>query len=309
MRTQDLPRRDVPITGLVGDHRGLGCQSPLDTNLQSSEHVSSSLGPPNSRPRPAQSVDCADLQPLRCGLGPPFPDPVVAESRVDLLINTHLRDSASAGPRNYNASTWDGFESGSGAGFCCRPAAQAGAARPGRRRRWPTARDHGDPVDHYLLAGDVHRPNRVELVMTTSLSKTPACKQDPTVTKMASRFNATIAHRSGHADASRPASNTPTENHLLQDSVEYRYGRRRTRCCTTATDPRSSSAGGRAVAGDHQDLSTPTPAPWHGPTAWPGTGGLAAFLAGISDSALTFRNLDVLAQKISSVGGKPGTTR
>jgi hypothetical protein len=184
-------------------------------------------------------------------------------------------------------------------GLLGRVAAADGPQRVTTATRW----------DHYLLAGDVHRPNRVELVMTTSLSKTPACKQDPTVTKMASRFNATIAHRSGHADASRPASNTPTENHLLQDSVEYRYGRRRTRCCTTATDPRSSSAGGRAVAGDHQDLSTPTPAPWHGPTAWPGTGGLAAFLAGISDSALTFRNLDVLAQKISSVGGKPGTNQ
>ena len=68
-------------------------------------------------------------------------------------------------------------------GLLGRVAAADGPQRVTTATRW----------DHYLLAGDVHRPNRVEVVMTTSLSKTPACKQDPTVTKMASRFNATIA--------------------------------------------------------------------------------------------------------------------
>ena len=37
-------------------------------------------------------------------------------------------------------------------------------------------RDHGDLVEYYLLAGDVHGLNRVEWVMATSLLKTLACK-------------------------------------------------------------------------------------------------------------------------------------
>jgi group II intron reverse transcriptase/maturase len=47
-------------------------------------------------------------------------------------------------------------------------------------------------VEYYLLAGDVHRLNRLEWVMATSLLKTLACKYDSTVTKMASRYKATI---------------------------------------------------------------------------------------------------------------------
>lgn len=48
-------------------------------------------------------------------------------------------------------------------------------------------------VDYYLLAGDVHRLNRLEWVMKTSMLKTLACKHDSTVTKMAKRYQATIA--------------------------------------------------------------------------------------------------------------------
>lgn len=46
-------------------------------------------------------------------------------------------------------------------------------------------------VEYYLLAGDVHRLNRVEWVMATSLLKTLACKHDSTVSKMAARHKAT----------------------------------------------------------------------------------------------------------------------
>jgi hypothetical protein len=45
---------------------------------------------------------------------------------------------------------------------------------------------------YYLLAGDVHRLNRLRWVMETSLLKTLAAKHDSTVTKMAARYKATI---------------------------------------------------------------------------------------------------------------------
>ncbi len=48
-------------------------------------------------------------------------------------------------------------------------------------------------VEYYLLAGDVHRLNRLEWVMKTSMLKTLACKHDSTVTKMADRYKTTIA--------------------------------------------------------------------------------------------------------------------
>jgi hypothetical protein len=52
-------------------------------------------------------------------------------------------------------------------------------------------------VEYYLLAGDVHRLNRLEWVMKTSMLKTLACKHDSTVTKMADRYKTTIATPSG----------------------------------------------------------------------------------------------------------------
>jgi group II intron reverse transcriptase/maturase len=45
---------------------------------------------------------------------------------------------------------------------------------------------------YYLLAGDVHRLNRLRWVMETSLLKTLAAKHDSTVPKMAARYKATI---------------------------------------------------------------------------------------------------------------------
>jgi group II intron reverse transcriptase/maturase len=48
-------------------------------------------------------------------------------------------------------------------------------------------------VNYYLLAGDVWRLNRVCWVMTTSLLKTLACKHDSTVSRMATRYQATAA--------------------------------------------------------------------------------------------------------------------
>jgi group II intron reverse transcriptase/maturase len=48
-------------------------------------------------------------------------------------------------------------------------------------------------VEYYLLAGDVYRLNRLRWVMVTSMLKTLACKHDSTVTKMAKRYQTTIA--------------------------------------------------------------------------------------------------------------------
>ncbi|MBV9023385.1 MAG: maturase, partial [Streptomycetaceae bacterium] len=47
-------------------------------------------------------------------------------------------------------------------------------------------------AEYYLLAGDVHRLNRLEWVMKTSMLKTLACKHNSTVTKMADRYKTTI---------------------------------------------------------------------------------------------------------------------
>jgi group II intron reverse transcriptase/maturase len=47
-------------------------------------------------------------------------------------------------------------------------------------------------VQYYLLAGDVHRLNRLLWVAQTSLLKTLACKYDSTVPKMAAKYKATI---------------------------------------------------------------------------------------------------------------------
>jgi len=47
-------------------------------------------------------------------------------------------------------------------------------------------------VQYYLLAGDVHRLNRLEWVMKTSMLKTLAAKHHSTVTKMANRYKAKI---------------------------------------------------------------------------------------------------------------------
>jgi group II intron reverse transcriptase/maturase len=48
-------------------------------------------------------------------------------------------------------------------------------------------------VEYYLLAGDVHRLNRLEWVMKTSMLKTLACKHNSTVTTMADRYKTTMA--------------------------------------------------------------------------------------------------------------------
>jgi len=47
-------------------------------------------------------------------------------------------------------------------------------------------------VQYYLLAGDVHRLNRLHGVMRTSMLKTLACKYDSTVRKMAAKYTAKI---------------------------------------------------------------------------------------------------------------------
>jgi retron-type reverse transcriptase len=47
-------------------------------------------------------------------------------------------------------------------------------------------------VQYYLLAGDVHRLNRLLWVAQTSMLKTLACKYDSTVSKMAAKYKATI---------------------------------------------------------------------------------------------------------------------
>ena len=52
-------------------------------------------------------------------------------------------------------------------------------------------------AQYYLLAGDVWRLDRVRWVMLTSMLKTLACKYDSSVSKMAARYQATIATPSG----------------------------------------------------------------------------------------------------------------
>jgi group II intron reverse transcriptase/maturase len=47
-------------------------------------------------------------------------------------------------------------------------------------------------VQYYLLAGDVHRLNRLLWVAQTSMLKTLACKYDSTVSKMAAKYKATV---------------------------------------------------------------------------------------------------------------------
>jgi group II intron reverse transcriptase/maturase len=47
-------------------------------------------------------------------------------------------------------------------------------------------------VQYYLLAGDVHRLNRLLWVAQTSLLKTLACKYDSTVPKIAAKYKATV---------------------------------------------------------------------------------------------------------------------
>jgi hypothetical protein len=47
-------------------------------------------------------------------------------------------------------------------------------------------------VEYYLLAGDVHRLNRLRWAAETSMLKTLACKHDSTVSTMADRYRATI---------------------------------------------------------------------------------------------------------------------
>jgi hypothetical protein len=48
-------------------------------------------------------------------------------------------------------------------------------------------------VQYYLLAGDVHRLDRLHWVMVTSLLKTLAAKYDSSVSKMARKYGATVA--------------------------------------------------------------------------------------------------------------------
>ena len=68
-------------------------------------------------------------------------------------------------------------------------------------------------VQYYLLAGDVHRLDRLHWVMPTSLLKTLAGKYDSTVTNMARKYGATIE--------------TPHGPHkCLQVSVERGKGRK-----------------------------------------------------------------------------------
>jgi group II intron reverse transcriptase/maturase len=52
--------------------------------------------------------------------------------------------------------------------------------------------EYGGYVQYYLLAGDVHRLNRLLWVAQTSLLKTLACKYDSTVPKMAAKYKATV---------------------------------------------------------------------------------------------------------------------
>jgi group II intron reverse transcriptase/maturase len=47
-------------------------------------------------------------------------------------------------------------------------------------------------VQYYLMAGDVHRLNRLLWVAQTSMLKTLACKYDSTVSKMAAKYKATV---------------------------------------------------------------------------------------------------------------------
>jgi hypothetical protein len=71
--------------------------------LQSSAGQLSSLDPRNSS-RGVRLVDCADLKPLRGLLGSAVPNPGVAESQLDRLINDYLRDSLSAGLRGFRGA-------------------------------------------------------------------------------------------------------------------------------------------------------------------------------------------------------------
>jgi hypothetical protein len=90
-------------------------------------------------------------------------------------------------------------------------------------------------VQYYLLAGDVHRLDRLHWVMVTSLLKTLAGKYDSSVSKMARKYRATIETPHGRADACRSASTEArTASRWSQPSVVSRYGGRRTRSSGTA---------------------------------------------------------------------------
>jgi AI2M/AI1M-like, HNH endonuclease/Type II intron maturase len=52
-------------------------------------------------------------------------------------------------------------------------------------------------IQYYLLAGDVHRLDRLRWVMVTSLLKTLAAKHDSTVSKMAARYKTVIETPNG----------------------------------------------------------------------------------------------------------------
>jgi hypothetical protein len=71
--------------------------------------------------------------------------------------------------------------------------------QPARRTQMVNLDDHSiisrygrGYVQFYLMAGDVHRLNRLLWVAQTSMLKTLACKYDSTVPKMAAKYKATI---------------------------------------------------------------------------------------------------------------------
>ena len=110
-------------------------------------------------------------------------------------------------------------------------------------------------VQYYLLAGDVHRLDRLHWVMVTSLLKTLAAKYDSSVSKMARKYGATIATPHG-------------PRRCIQVSVDRGEGRK----------PLAATFGGiplrrqkDAILRDHESVPA-TPRPQRaGPSALGGT--------------------------------------
>ena len=89
-------------------------------------------------------------------------------------------------------------------------------------------------VQYYLLAGNVHRLNRLNWVTQTSLLKTLARKHDSTVTKIAARHRAKIETPYGRVRATRSRLDAgKTGNHWSHGSAAFHYGDRGTRSFRT----------------------------------------------------------------------------
>ena len=109
-------------------------------------------------------------------------------------------------------------------------------------------------VQYYLLAGDVHRLDRLHWVMVTSLLKALAAKYDSSVSKMARSMGPRSRRRTGRADAYRSASTVVRAgSRWSPPSVVSHYDDRRTRSCETANQSRQRPAAQSCSTGSWRD--------------------------------------------------------